>query len=172
MRRGNKNENEKYINSIAPVISRIIDEVRKGTSKKESWIAALEECGLKILPNSLEIAEYYGIKIEYKKIKGNIPSFFNRGKKTITISDEYINDRYIVLKIVAHELGHFFFDEGELAALNDDDLNRYLEDEIIKEYKANIFAILLMKQIMGNKPWINYSPKLLNSRAYQNIIKK
>lgn len=172
MGKDNKKENEKYIKDIAPRVKDIIDEVRKDLLKKENWMVALEECGIKILPTSLQIAEYYGIKIEYKKIEGNIPSFFNREEMTITISDEYINDRYITSKIVAHELGHFFFDDSDLAALNDDDLNIHLQNEEMKEYRANVFAILVMKQIMRDKPWMNFSPKILNNRVYRSILEK
>lgn len=56
--------------------------------------------------------------------------------------------------------------------MNDDDINEYLPEEIMKEYRANIFAILLMPQIMGGNSWAYLSPKLLNRKVFKNLIKE
>lgn len=174
---GNKHNKKsaECITQIAPAVKKIIEAVGKECTEKEKWLSILEEKNFKIttvLPTPLQIAKYYGIRIEYKEMDGDMPSYFKRERLTIFVSSEYRNKKYATSKLVAHELGHFFMDDSELSAMNDDVLNEYLPEEVMKEYRANVFAILLMPQIMGGKSWEYLSPKLLNRKVFKNLIKE
>ena len=175
MRKKYSKEYEECMAKITPKVKQIIGVVGKQCAERGNWLSILEEKNYiinRVLPTPLQIAKYYGIRIEYKKIEGDIPSYFKREKLTIYVSNEYRNKRYAPSKLVAHELGHFFLDNSELSAMNDDDINEYLPEEIMKEYRANIFAILLMPQIMGGNSWAYLSPKLLNRKVFKNLIKE
>lgn len=173
MRQKYNSESTECIAQIAPLVNKIINVVGEQYVEEEKWLSILEEKNLNVtnvLPTPLQIAKYYGIRIEYKKIEGEIPSYFKRERLTIFVSSEYKNKTYATSKLVAHELGHFFMDNSELSAMNNDVLNEYLPEEEMKEYRANVFAILLMPQIMGGKSWENLSPKLLNRKVFKNLI--
>lgn len=175
MRKNHNINYVEYITQIAPKVKQIIDVVGEECYEKEKWLLILEEKNIKInniLPTPIQIARYYGIRIEYKEIDGDMPSYFKREKLTIYVSNKYKNNSYTTSKLVAHELGHFFMDDCELSAMNDDILNEYLPEETMKEYKANIFAILLMPQIMGGNSWEKLSPRLLNRKVFNKIIKE
>ena len=61
-------------------------------------------------------------------------------------------------------------DSSSLAALNNDILNRSLPTEKMNEYGANVFAIILMPQIMGGEEWTECSPDVLNRKAYNRLL--
>ncbi len=170
--------NKKQINNVKKILAPIIRRVGRHSKSQHEELTFIEGTTPYIIdkycPTPFEIADYYGLKIKYIKITDtDIISYLKREVSTIFISDKYENNKYISKKIVAHELGHFFMDKDPLSALNNDELNKYLPEEIEKEYNANIFAILLMPQIMEgmeNSNWQKYSPKILNQRVYKKII--
>lgn len=169
-----RKENQEHIEKIKEIVAHVVSEVGNFIMKSSKELEIVGESAdlpiKKVIPNAFQIAEYYGIKIVRKDLKGEISAYFNRELSTIFVSNIY--DSYEEQFVVAHELGHFFADDSPLSALNDDVLNRSLPSEMIKEYEANVFAILLMPQIMRGKPWRDYSPGLLNRRVYLKLFKQ
>lgn len=171
-------EREKRLNEISQKVNFIVKAVgNDSVIRKENSVCEVEEKGIpirNILPSPLTVAKYFGLRIEYREMPEEIPSYLKREKLTIYISNWYIKDRYVTSKLVAHELGHFFIDDSLISAMNNDSLNDFLPAEVIKEYDANVFAILLMPQILGKKQknWKDYSPELLNRIIYHELIQK
>lgn len=161
-----------YIKKINRKVAQIIKEVGNDYSIKHKELLQVKGINIKYLPDPLVIADYYGIKIVYKSIEGEMPSYFHRKMKTIFISDKYEDDKYRSKKFVAHELGHYFLDSNPLAALNNDFLNLSLPSEKMSEYWANVFAITLMPQIMSGEPWGGCSPDVLNRKVYNKLLEK
>lgn len=169
------NNNKRYqkcIDGIKQLAARIIDDVGNAYIGKHAELLLVERRIARYLPDSFEIAEYFNINVIYKRIEGEMPSYFNRETSTIFISDKYVNDNYKSKGFVAHELGHFLLDDSTLSAMNNDSMNDYLPVETMKEYKANIFAIILMPQIMGKESWLDYSPRKLNRMVYNKLLDK
>lgn len=77
---------------------------------------------------------------------------------------------YTARILCAHELGHIFLHDG-VAAM---EYNRYVDlkitDETIREYEANIFAVMLMPQIAAGNNVLNYRPEKLNRFINDKII--
>lgn len=168
-----KTNNHKYINAIAQKIEKIRRPVSNQCARDYSRLKVFD-ClkGAEILPDPFEIADYYQIEYRFISLKNEMPSYLKYSKKdlgTIYISNKYHKDSYEAKILCAHELGHYFLHDVQNAAMNNDSLNDYLPNEIIKEYEANVFAILLMPQIMGSLPWQEYSPKYLNKLVYEKI---
>ena len=166
----NNKRYKRCIDEIERIAAHIIEEVGNAYIGRHTELLLLEGKIGKYLPDSFEIAEYLKINIVYKKIEGEMPSYFNRELSTIFISDRYINDGYKSKGFVAHELGHFLLDDNTLSAMNNDILNEYLPCETMKEYKANVFAVILMPQIMGKESWADCSPRILNRRVYNKLL--
>ncbi len=164
MRKINK-KLKKCVENIGGQVGEIIERVGNTYYSKNN-----KKVYFKIIPTPFDIAESYGISIEYIKMSGDILAYFRRKSLTIYISDRYIDDKYKSQQLVAHELGHFILDTSFLSAMNDDELNERLTEETMKEYYANVFAIFLMPQIMGNEEWKNWSPNILNRRVYRKIF--
>ena len=152
---------EEYIRNVAQAVKRYVDPVI------EHFSESFGDGKVFIQPTPFQIAEYYGIKCQY------IPSYLNKDKKMIYISDVYKNDSYGSRQLCAHELGHFFLHDSQFSAMNNDSINEFLDKETIKEYEANVFSILLMPQIMGAdyKDWHNFSPRKLNRILYDRVMK-
>ena len=127
---------------------------------------------LEYMPTPFEIAKYYGIGCKYEKIEGHMPSYLTHNPDTIHISDMYKAESYQARILCAHELGHYFLHEGQEYAMNNDSLNLYLPEENIAEYEANVFAIFLMPQIMGDQLWEEFSINKLNRIVYEKTIKE
>lgn len=124
------------------------------------------------MPSPFEIADYYGIDYKFVSLEGSMPSYLSYTDNkivTIYISDRYRKESYMAKLLCAHELGHYFLHDIQDAAMNNDILNYYLPDEIKKEYEANVFAIILMPQIMGGHPWEKDSPRILNRKVYKKV---
>lgn len=166
----NNMKHKRYIKKANRKVARIIKEVSADYTKKHAELLQLKDANIKYLPDPFVIAEYYKIKIVYKKMESEEPSYLDRKKNTIFISDKYLDDKYRSKKFVAHELGHYFMDSSSLAALNNDILNRSLPTEKMNEYGANVFAIILMPQIMGGEEWTECSPDVLNRKAYNRLL--
>lgn len=165
-------EREKRIDEISQKVAQIIKVVANDCMKMNKELGVLDELNIgNYMPTPQEIARYYGLRIEYKKMANEILSYLNRKLLTIYISEKYINERYVVEKLVAHELGHFFMDNSSLSAMNNDVLNEFLPEEIIKEYEANVFAVFLMPQIMAGEQWDKFSPRILNRKVYKRVKK-
>ena len=124
------------------------------------------------MPSPFEIAKYYGVSYQFENIEGDMPSYLTRNPDIIHISNIYQEDNYEARIICAHELGHYFLHDDQQSAMNNDCLNLYIPEENEKEYEANVFAILVMPQIMGGEPWINFSINKLNKRMYEKTVKK
>lgn len=161
------NKQEECIHNVAQVVKRYTSPVIERFS---------EDFGgekIYIQPTPFQIAEYYGIEYQYIKLNGDIPSYLNKDKKMIYISDVFKDDSYASRQLCAHELGHYFLHDSQFLAMNNDLLNEFLDEETIKEYEANVFSILLMPQIMGAdyKDWHNFSPRKLNRILYDRVTK-
>lgn len=166
----------RYIKRIAQKVAEVKKPVAEYYAKKHKELKILEGLegleGVGYMPTPFEVADFYKISYEFVEIRGEMPSYLKRELKTIYISDAYRPDSYQARLLCAHELGHYFMQEVDVAAMNDDVLNTYLEEEKIREYEANVFTILLMPQIMAGQEWENYSPKILNRKIYRKAIKK
>ena len=158
---------EECIHTVAQIVKKYAGPVIEQFSKD------LGDEKIFIQPTPFQIAEYYGIECQYIELKGDMPSYLNKDKKIIYISDIYENDSYGARQLCAHELGHYFLHDSQLGAMNNDSLNEFLDEETIKEYEANVFSILLMPQIMGADymDWHNFSPRKLNRILYSRVIK-
>lgn len=162
--------NQKRIDEISEVVKqleKIVGEDCKEMNKNKE-IEMLENRGfenINYMPTPFEIAEYYGIRCEFKQIKRkNELSYFSRESFTIYISDRYCEDDYKVRHLCAHELGHYFLHQNRMPAMNN-----YL-NKTNEEYEANVFSILLMPQIMAGCQWEAMSPKELNSIIYEKVF--
>lgn len=151
---------------------RISEIGKKVVNIKEAYTRFLKNdddnssLGLERLPSPYEIARFYGIKYKFVDLEGDVPSYINKHNFTIYISNRYRNNDYVARHLCAHELGHFFLHEKFVAEMNNS------TDNEIEEYEANVFAILLMPQIMGGKKWESMEPKVLNTEVYEKIFKK
>lgn len=125
------------------------------------------------LPTPTDIAKFWKIRIKYKKMDGEMLSYLRRKDLIIFISDRYASDRYITENLIAHELGHFFSDQDELSAMNNDRLNEYLPTEIFKEYMANVYALFFEPRMLVGigGDWEKYSYEELNKRMYERVFK-
>lgn len=163
----------KYINKIAQKVAEVKKPVAEYYAKKHKELKILEGLeGVEYMPTPFEVADFYKINYEFVELKGDMPSYLKRDLKTIYISNVYRQDSYQARLLCAHELGHYFMQDVESAAMNDDILNAYLEEENIREYEANVFTILLMPQLMGGQEWEKYSPKILNRKIYRKALKE
>ena len=169
MKPANK-EFDTCIDRITGLVANIIEVVGDDRATVKEKLDGID--GLKYIPTPFEIAKYYGIRIVYKRMAGLEPSYLNRKMLTVFISDKYRKDEYTSRKLIAHELGHFFLDNSPLSAMNGDILNEYLPMETRQEYEANVFAVLLMPQIMCGEPWEDYSPRILNRKVYKKLFKE
>lgn len=122
------------------------------------------------IPTPFDIAKFWGIRYVYKKMPGNMPSYFKRKKLKIFISDKYKDNRYMTQLIIAHELGHFFADSDELSAMNNDILNICLSTENKKEYMANVYALYFEPRLLIGHHWEEYSYTKLNKEVYNKIF--
>lgn len=163
---------ERYINKATKILSEVRRFVTHSGIELPKELKFFEGIPIDYIPSPFEVADAYGIYYKFIKLTGNEPSYYNNNRKTIFISDKYRNNSYRAKFLCAHELGHIFMQSSEeMAAMNNDELNRYLPDEIFKEYEANIFALLLMPQFMAGLPWENYMPKRLNRKIYEKVFK-
>lgn len=168
-------KNNSIIDNIAIKVEGIREPVATyyGFLRKEMRTLSSMTNGLPIeyLPSPFEIADYYGISYQFEKMGGNMPSYLTRNPDVIHISDLYNEYNYEARVLCAHELGHYFLHEDQQSAMNNDCLNLYIPEENEKEYEANIFAILIMPQIMGGEAWENFSVSKLNRMVYEKTIK-
>ena len=166
-----ENYNKKCIDYMTKIVKYYIDPVvKQQTEKNRQLMGDLFLPNTYVLPTPFEVADYYGIKHEVIEMDGDIPSYLNKETNTIYISQEYSGNSYKMKQLCAHELGHYFLHASKRSAMNNDILNRYLPEERIKEYEANVFSIILMPQLMSGMPWKTYSQKKLNRLLYQKII--
>lgn len=168
--------NEKYINQIAQRVANIKKPVADYYAMQHAELKMFENLqGVQYLPTPFEIADYYNIDYEFVRLEGNMPSYLSEGGLgTIFISNAYCKESYKARILCAHELGHYFLHDtyAEGAAMNIDYLNEYLPLETQKEYEANVFAILLMPQIMAGYPWKEYAPRILNRKVYKKVLEQ
>lgn len=173
-----REKNNKYITRIARVVKKIKDQVAGDCAKLHEELKELKtvEClkGAKYLPTPFEIADFYGIKYDFIEMDGDIPAYISEtpAPGIIFISNKYSKESKEARFLCAHELGHFFLHDYKSYAMNDDILNEYLPEEILKEYEANVFSLLLMPQFMGGYEWEKYSPKILNRKVYKKVFEK
>ena len=165
--------NKKIIKYITRMAAQIIKPVSNEYATSREEIKLLDGFQkVEYMPSPFEIADYYGINYKFVKLEGDMPSYLSYMDNkigTIYISNRYRKESYMAKLLCAHELGHYFLHGIQEAAMNNDSLNDYLPDEIIKEYEANIFAIILMPQIMSGNPWENDSPRILNRKMYNKV---
>lgn len=165
---------EKRITEIARKVACVKQTVVENSEKVQKKLKGLGFGeGVEYIPTPFEIAEHYGIRCIFKKIEGDMPSYLSRrtGVGTIYISDIYRKESYEARLLCAHELGHYFLHSEPESAMNNDILNEFLPSEIMHEYEANVFSILLMPQIMSGQSWQDYSPRVLNRRIYKKALK-
>lgn len=166
-----ENYNKKCIDYMTGIVKYYIDPVvKQQTEKNRQLMGEQFLSNTYILPTPFEVADYYGIKCELIEMEGDIPSYLNKETKTIYISNKYNGDGYKMKQLCAHELGHYFLHDSPRSAMNDDILNKYLPEEMMKEYEANVFSIILMPQLMSGMPWKTYSQEKLNRVLYQKIM--
>lgn len=156
-----KRERTKIINNIATEVAGLREPVAKFYIKNYK---ELKMCKMNYLPSPFEIADYYNIKYKFTKTTNGKPSFLSKGLGTIFISDEYTKDSYKSKILCAHELGHYHMH----ASTEEYDFSY---ENLIQEYEANVFAVLLMPQIMAGQPWETYTPRQLNQLVYEKVIK-
>lgn len=155
---------EKEKLNIIKDIATEVAKLRKPVA--ESYIKnykELEKLKMDYLPSPFEWADYYRINYEFIKTKNGRHSYLSQGLGTIYISDEYTKDSYKSKVLCAHELGHFFRHAGT------EEYN-FSNENVRREYEANVFAILLMPQIMAGQPWETYSPKQLNHLVLKKVL--
>ena len=104
----NNMKHKRYIKKANRKVARIIKEVSADYTKKHAELLQLKDANIKYLPDPFVIAEYYKIKIVYKKMESEEPSYLDRKKNTIFISDKYLDDKYRSKKFVAHELAEVY----------------------------------------------------------------
>lgn len=166
-----RKERERLIDEIAKKVALIKKPVANYYGSIHEELKVLDSIegmeGIEYIPSPFEIADYYGIKCKFKRIEGDIPSYVNRRLGTIYISDIFRRESYEARFLCAHELGHYFLQNMNVATMDGGEL---LAEDIMDEYEANVFTILLMPQIMAGKPWKDYSPKLLNRKMYRRAL--
>lgn len=120
--------------------------------------------------NPFDIATFYNINCQFVDLPENISAYSNSKDCTIYINKCFKVDNYSAKILCAHELGHIFLHYNDIAAM---EYNRYIDskitDESIKEYEANIFAILLMPQIAKGENLFNYRPERLNRYIHNKL---
>lgn len=163
---------KKRIDEISKEVERIKKEMAVYCANLHKELNVFEGiANIKYIPNPFEIADYKEIKYKFIPLKGDMPSYLNEFG-VIYISNEYNKKSYEAKLLCAHELGHYFLHDYHLSAMNNDELNEYMPEQIIKEYEANVFAVLLMPQIMAGYPWRDYPPKMLNRKVYNKVMKR
>lgn len=167
----NKKEQEKCIYKASKQLQKVKKRVIEHNSNLPKEL--ILNINVDYIPTSFEIADTYNINCVYKKMDGDKPSYYDDFRRTIYISDRFGINSYEAKFLCAHELGHYFMqDDVEMVAMNIDELNRFLPEEIMKEYEANVFAILLMPQFMAGQPWEDYLPLRLNRKIYDKIYER
>lgn len=169
-----KSKHEKRIDEIAKIAMRIKAAVATVyyIERDKEELRILEEQGLKdivyieYMPTPFDIAKSYGIRWKFIEIEGNEPSYLMREEMTVYISEKYRNDNYATRQLLAHELGHFFLHDKPVSEMN------IFPHRVREEYEANVFSIFLMPQIAEGAEWEKLSPKKLNKRIYDKILKK
>lgn len=165
-----RDNNQRRINEIARIVAKIKKPVAEYCKEKYKEYMVFGDC--EFMPSPFDIADYYGIVYKFVKLEDQIPAYLSEGLGTIYISDKYTKENYEAKILCAHELGHYFLHEPEVAAMSNDSLNEYLPIEMLKEYEANIFLIYLMPQIMAGQPWSNCSPGILNRKVYEKVTQR
>ncbi len=141
-------------------------------STQHEELKVLQGLDLEYIPTSFEMADYYHIEYSFIKLKGHTPSYLSSGLSPglgkIYISDRYSKNSYEARILCAHELGHYFLHssaEGyEMNDIND-------SADVITEYEANVFTILLMPQILAGQSWEKYSFEKVNRLVYEAVMK-
>lgn len=172
-------ERTKLINEIGQDAKGIIKSVGNDYAKMNEYKMKVGDSMISnYIPTPFDIAKYYGIRIKYIEMDDGIVSYLKRETLTIYISDEYEyrdedknkNKKYIVGHLVAHELGHFFSDQDKWAAMSSDSFNKIYPRKIIKEYKANIYALFFEPRMLAGTPWNEYSVNELNEKIYSKVF--
>lgn len=155
-----KRKRTEIIKDIATDVAELSKPVAELYKNQYSELKMLK---MDYLPNPFEIADYFKIKYKFIKIEDGKLSFLSEGIGTIYISDKYIKDSYKSKILCAHELGHYFRHGSHSK-------HYFRSGYLIEEYEANVFAILLMPQIMAGQPWETYNLNQLNQVVYNKIL--
>lgn len=158
---------EKTSRDAAEIIQRVSEDYIRMNEKR----LKVGDCIInKYIPTPFDIAKYYGIRIKYKKMRGNILSYFKRECLIIYISDIFKDKKYLAGQLVAHELGHFFSDCDELSAMNIDSFNEVFPGEVTKEYKANLYALYFEPRMLADYTLKDYSVDEINELELNEFI--
>ena len=153
---------DKRIREISQEVERIKVLWNEADLEKNRGLEFLKN--VTYIPSPIDIAAFYGIRIEFRALERDVPSYLEKDKMTIYISNKYKDNNYVVRHLCAHELGHFFLHDKKRVEMN------IFSSKTIEEYEANVFSILLMPQIMGGEQWEKYEPKILNMKMYNKIF--
>ena len=118
------------------------------TTKAEQLLSELKiDSPEKIDP--VLIANHLNLTVEYEELEGCEASLFSMGDSGSIIVKSSSNPRRKRFSI-AHEIGHWIFDKGQVTQCVKSDLHRWIHGN--KETSANKFAsdLLLPKRMLGN----------------------
>lgn len=165
MQMGRPKKWDKRIDEIAKLVAKIKkavnDDKHRELDNKEKFSEYVE-----VIPSPFQIAKYIGLRWEFKELEQGVPSYLDREKLIIYISNKYSEGSYIARHLCAHEIGHFLLHKRLVAEMNK------FPSKVIEEYEANVFSIFLMPQIMGGYNWESFTPKELNAMLYDKVFKK